>query len=85
MGEETRTSQTVWADKKKNCVINIFCNGKKHEDMEESKKQEGHCVINIFCCDDCDEKKKEGHCIINIFCDENKKHEDECDDGRIEE
>lgn len=81
MGEDNRGNQTVWGDKKKNCIINIFCKGKKKDDMGDDKKQDGHCIINIFCCDDCmdGDEKKDGHCIINIFCDD-KKHDD-CDDS----
>jgi len=50
MEEDTRGNQTnSWDDKKNNCIINIFCDDKKHD---------GHCIINIFCND----KKSDDKC-----------------------
>ena len=54
MGEDTRGNQTNgWDDKKKTnkCIINIFCDDKKHCGMDDDKTDDGHCIINIFCND----------------------------------
>jgi hypothetical protein len=77
MEEQDRVGQPCCEDKKKksNCIINIFCHEKKHDDMAGCKGD--GCIINIFCDDkkhpgpDGDKKDDES-CVINIFCNNKK-------------
>lgn len=83
MTEEARENQTDCCNDKKNCTINIFCDGKKTHGMDD-RKNNGHCIINIFCNDIKhenmnDSKKSDNHCIINIFCCD-KKNDHKCND-----
>lgn len=83
MEEETRGG-SPWEDKKPKpkCVINIFCNEKKHSDMAWDHDDDDNCIINVFCEDDkhhgsdCD--KKDGPCIINVFCNNKKPDNHHC-------
>lgn len=81
MEEDIRGNQmNGWNDPKKNskCIINIFCNDKKTNYVDDNKNSNDcHCTINIFCNDmkqgnNCDCRKTAGHCTINIFCADNE-------------